>query len=82
MIKNSLEWSPIENKLKHKSRELKFENEIKKMIDNVQLEVTELSKAEIKVRRGAIHAADEILLKINQDIEMIEEYILVATLLG
>jgi hypothetical protein len=52
------------------------------MIDNIGVEVTALSKAEVLARRGSKHVAEEILLKINTDIEMVEEFILVAALIG
>jgi hypothetical protein len=52
------------------------------MIDNVGVEVTALSKAEVLARRGSKHFAEEILVKINNDIEMIEEFILIAALIG
>jgi len=51
-----------------------------KMINNIGNEVTILSKAEVMVRRGHKNAAAEILTKINDDINLVEEYILVAVL--
>ena len=52
------------------------------MIENIRAEVTQLSRAEVEARRGKKHHAEDLLVKINQDIEMIEEYLLVAALIG
>jgi hypothetical protein len=52
------------------------------MIRNISIEVSELSKAEVQARQGKKGRAAELLIKINQDIEMIEEYLLVAAILG
>jgi hypothetical protein len=52
------------------------------MIRNIRPEVTLLSKAEVEKRRGRNHATDDILKRINDDIEMVEQYLLVAALIG
>jgi hypothetical protein len=52
------------------------------MIENIRAEVTALSKAEVEARQGRKHHAEELLIRVNQDIEMVEEYLLVAALLG
>ena len=82
MIKTSLDWPVSESALLRKAVGLIHEHEIKRMIKNIQLEVTELSKAEVLVRQGQKHRADELLAKVNNDIELVEEYLLVAALLG
>lgn len=82
MITNSLEWPPQEAILLRKSTGLVHEQEVRKMIKNIQLEVTELSRAEVLVRQGRKHEAELLLAKVNKDIEMVEEFLLVAALLG
>jgi hypothetical protein len=52
------------------------------MINNIGTEVTLLSKAEVLARRGNKTSAIELLEKINNDIELVEEFILVAALMG
>jgi hypothetical protein len=52
------------------------------MINNIRTEVTQLSKAEVAARTGKIHAAENLLNKINEDIEILEGFLLVAALLG
>jgi hypothetical protein len=56
--------------------------DIIKMLRSITEEVSKLSQAEVRVRAGRKHDADEILVKVNQDIELVEEYILVAALIG
>jgi hypothetical protein len=52
------------------------------MIENIKSEVTALSKAEVEARQGKLRRAEDLLSKINEDIQLVEEYILIATLLG
>lgn len=82
MIKNSLEWNKLEDTLKHQARGLKYSRDVLRMIDNISSSIKHLSIAEISARRGRHSEADNLLIKINTDIEMVEEYILVAALLG
>lgn len=82
MITNSLEWNKLQDTLRHRARGLKHSRDVMKMIDNISSEITLLSKAEISARRGRHTEADTLLIKINEDIELVEEYILVAALLG
>jgi hypothetical protein len=82
MIKNSLEWSRLEQSLKSRTRGLSHGRDIIKMIDNIRKEITELSREEVNLRCGKKHSTDKILIKINEDIQMVEEYILIAKLLG
>lgn len=82
MISNSLEWSNIEIDLMRKANKLGNKADLSRMINNIRKEVTELSKAEVVARRGPKYEAIDRLNRINQDIELIEEYILVAALIG
>lgn len=82
MIRNSLEWTLVEQNLNSKIRNLKYKNEVRKMISGISKEVSELSKLEVLARTGSKYKAEGLLTKINQDIEVVEEYILVAFLIG
>lgn len=82
MIYTSLDWPPIEASLLRKAASLVYSADVKKMISNIQSEITELSRAEVLVRQGKKHHADSLLVQINADIELVEEYLLIATLLG
>jgi hypothetical protein len=82
MITSSLEWPKKETALRRRAMNLNQYPDIMKMLNSITEEVSQLSKAEVLVRQGRKHAAEEILVKVNQDIELVEEYILVAALLG
>jgi len=82
MIHSSLDWSSYETGLVHKTLPLIHGKEVRKMIENIRAEVTQLSRAEVEARRSKNHLAEELLIKVNQDIEMVEEFLLVAALLG
>lgn len=82
MIETSLDWAPIRDKLLRDSRNTRHFRDIQKMISNISRTVTDLSRAEVDYRRGKKHKTLEILEKINQDIEIVREFILVANLIG
>lgn len=82
IIKTSIEWSEIESILRNRIRGLTHERDIIKLINNLRITVTELSKAEVEARRGRSANTISLLVKVNQDIEVVEEYILVAALIG
>jgi hypothetical protein len=82
MINNSLEWPAYEKNLLNKTMTLSHGFQVRRMIRNIRPEVTLLSKAEVEKRRGRNHATDDILKRINDDIEMVEQYLLVAALIG
>lgn len=82
MITSSLDWSAYELKLIRQSRKLEHKHDIQKMISNISAEVIELSRAEVELRRGNKYATKPILEKINKDIEIVEEFLLVAALIG
>jgi hypothetical protein len=81
-IQKSTDWAMVESKLLSKCRRLIHGEEVKKMIRNITSEITKLSKAEVQERQGRKGPAAELLIKINQDIEMVEEYLLVAAIIG
>ena len=82
MINNSLEWPAYEKSLLNKTQNLTHGFQVRRMIRNIRPEVTLLSRAEVEKRRGRNHATDDILKRINDDIEMVEQYLLVAALIG
>jgi len=82
MIRTSLDWTNCEIHLLLKTQKLSHGKEVRKMIGNIRKEITELSKAEVELRQGRKHITDDLLIKINEDIEMVEEYLLVAALIG
>lgn len=85
-IRNSVDWAPTETALRSRINS-KVENssnrsQLLRMIDNIGIEVTSLSKAEVLARRGSKANAEYLLEKINNDINEVNEFILVAALLG
>lgn len=82
MIKSSLDWQSAEADFLKKSAKLIHNKDIKKMIYNLRNSVSELSNAEVLARQGRPHLAEELLAKVNDDIKLLEEFILIATLLG
>lgn len=81
-IQSSLDWSRVETELIHQTVGLMYGVDIVAMIRNIQPIITELSKAEVESRHGKPQKAQQLLIKANNDIEFVEEYILVAALIG
>jgi len=81
-IKSSLEWDPIKTELLRQAGRLTHGSDIRKMISNISTKITELSKAEVAARRGRSNLAVELLKEINEDLVTVEEFLLVAALLG
>lgn len=79
---NSLEWHDIKTELLRQARSLRFERDIRHMIKNVDKRVTELSKEEVIARRGSKYKSEILIKQINDDIVAVEEYIVVAALIG
>jgi hypothetical protein len=82
MIRNSLDWDREESKLLRQVKGLENTYDVKKMILNIRHDVTRLSIAEIDARRGKKTTAIMLLDTINNNIEMIEEYALIAKIMG
>lgn len=82
MIKNSLEWADVEASLMRKAAGLRYGTDVRRMIRNIQEEVKLLSRAEVEARRGKKLRAEELLKEINDDIETVEGFLVVAALLG
>lgn len=81
-IKDSINWYLVENDLKTKGRRLHDNADLLDMLRNVGNQVSELSREEVKARSHRSNRAPELLERINSDIEMIEEYLLIAMLAG
>lgn len=86
MIRNSMEWAIADNILRQQINSKicmqSNKHDVRKMLDNIGTKVTKLSKAEVLARRGQHALAAELLTQINNDINMVEEFILVAALIG
>jgi hypothetical protein len=81
-IQSSLDWAPIELKLLQQVSGLMYSRDLRSMVQNIQIQVTRLSKEEIELRRGNSNRVEEYIDQINNDIDMVEGYILVAALIG
>lgn len=82
IIQSSLDWAPIESLLLHQISKLMYARDLRAMIKNIQIDVTALSKAEVEMRRNHSNNVKELLTKINDDIDLVEGYVLVAALMG
>lgn len=86
MIGNSVEWAIADNILRQQVNSKIYtqsnKQDVCRMLDNIGAKITKLSRAEVLARRGQKAQAVELLTQINDDINMVEEFILVAALIG
>lgn len=84
-IKTSLDWANIETTLRKQVRtKIRISSnrvQINRMIDNLGKVITELSKEEVLERRGHSNNVLKLLAQIEEDIDSIEEFIIIAALI-
>lgn len=81
MIENSLSWESKKAALKKKLQELPFNNDLRKMLKNIDTMVEDLSKAEVAARRNRSTTSSlPELKKVNESIELLEQWIVMAIL--
>jgi hypothetical protein len=81
-IKSALDWQQVSETLRAEIRYIGFNPDLVKMLGNITIMVTDLSKLEVNSRR--LHAQKiltEPLAKINQSIKHLEQLLLVARLM-
>jgi hypothetical protein len=83
---NSTDWHAVRDQLT--SKIIKFPlwsnqyKDLSRLILNIDHVVRELSRTEVEARRNRSNNSEELISRINQDIELVEEYLLLAILLG
>ena len=84
-ISSSIDWNKASDELRRNTRKIgTYENkfQVLQLIRNIDSKVAELSKSEVIDRRGRSNMSVALLNDVNNDIELVEEYILIATLIG
>ncbi len=81
-MQTSLDWPDTEKYLRDLAKDIRCKTDIEKFIKNIYIEVIELSRAEVAARHGSKTSFNETLQKINSDIGMVEEFILISKLVG
>ena len=81
-IKQATEWYAIRTELTRQVMGLAEHNpQFSKLLNNISLMVSDLSKLEAEHRAKPDHwAVQEKLVSINQAIDLVEKYIIMATL--
>ena len=82
-IRNSLEWANVATELYRQLNDVGYNNDLMRMIQNINKMVAELSKKEVEARR--IKKPDytqAFVVEINQAINHVEKLLLVAKLMS
>ena len=81
-IQTSLDWEKVGTELTVQLNRLPYNNDLKKLIHNIDIMIVDLSKAEVKARR--IHKPEytkDKVDKINKAIDQFEKWLLIAELM-
>jgi hypothetical protein len=81
-IETALDWQEVSMQLRKDLDDIGYNPDLKKMFNNIQLMVTELSKLEVNGRRlRTTNFTKDILEKINKAIDHLEKLILMGLLM-
>jgi coenzyme F420-reducing hydrogenase delta subunit len=81
-IETALDWQEVSDRLKTDLHRMGYNPDLKKMYDNIQLMVTELSKLEVNGRRiKSTNFTQNEVEKINKAIDHLEKLILMGLLM-
>jgi predicted metalloenzyme YecM len=84
-ISNSLDWAQTDTELQKLGKMLPmFQHDIKRLSNNIQIQVSELSKLELKARtthsRSVLEACERKVEEINAELKQIEKFHLMSLL--
>lgn len=91
MITNSLEWihyrpgrlPPYRDTLQDKINALPFNADLRRLLKNIDEMVADLSRLEVEARRTkSQHKVEDQLAKINAAITTLEQWLIMAALIG
>jgi hypothetical protein len=81
-IQTSLDWEKVGTELTVQLNRLPYNNDLRKLIHNIDIMIVDLSKAEVEARR--IHKPEytkDKVDKINKAIDQLEKWLLIAELM-
>jgi hypothetical protein len=81
-IETALDWQEVSAQIRRDLDRVGYNPDLKKMFNNIQLMVTELSKLEVNGRRlRTTNFTQDLLEKINKAIDHLEKLILMGLLM-
>jgi len=81
-IQTALDWQEVSAQIRRDLDRVGYNPDLKKMFNNIQLMVTELSKLEVNGRRlRTTNFTQELVDKINKAIDHLEKLILMGLLM-
>jgi len=81
-IQNSLDWQKVNADLSSQLSSVGYNPDLYKMLNNITLMVTELSKVEVEARRSkSTRVTQEKVVDINKAINHLEKLMLMAILM-
>ena len=81
-IETALDWNDVSTRLRQDLKEIDYNADLKKMFDNIESMVTELSKIEVNARRVQRYSYIETRVQdINKAIDHLDKLILMARLM-
>lgn len=82
-IERAMDWNKVSDDLRSQLNSIGYNPDLRKMLNNIDKMVTELSKLEVTFRRTQKYSMlDDKVLQINNAIDHLEKLILMAKLMG
>lgn len=82
-VKTSLEGLEVCNKLRKDLSEIRYNTDLHKLLNNIYSMISDISKLEVNSRRMHNNTIlDKPLKQLNDSIQKLEQYILLARLMG
>ncbi len=82
-IETSLDWGEVGGELTRQLNKLPYNSDLRKLINNIDHMIVDLSKAEVEARRiNKLEYTKEKVDDINTAIDHLEKLILIATLVS
>lgn len=82
-IEKSTDWNKVENELKFQLKQVNYNKDLQKLLNNITLMVQNLSKQEVTCRRNHNYEpVNNLLVDINDTILRLEKLILIAKLVS
>lgn len=82
-IKTALDWNDVHSELRAQLNVLPYNPDLRRMLNNITNMVTELSQLEVETRRtGKSVYTEKYLSEINESIDRLEKFLLIAKLMS
>lgn len=81
-IETAADWTPVKDEFRSIMKGIGYNPDVHRIIRNIDSMVTELARLEVEARRTRkLHTLQEKVVKINDAIKMLEQWLMIAALM-